>query len=162
MTIDVQTNPQPAGIVRRPGSRRGTAYLLVLMVSLLVTVIGLSSLLESRVQRRASEAAADLIAARSYALSAIEVGLWQIDNWSTWRSNWTTGWLPTNQTIGDGTLSLEAVDPIDGDLKNNTTDPVVLTGIGMKGAARHKMQVTVEFDTGEPQFAAGSWKQVVD
>ena len=45
--------------------------------------------------------------------------------------------------MGGGSYSLTGVDSMDGDLTNNDTDAVVLTGIGVQGDARYKLQTTL-------------------
>ena len=59
-------------------------------------------------------------------------------------------------------MTLLATDPVDGNLTNNAADPVLFTAIGVDGAARHKLQVTITFTGGVADFQPGSWKQVVD
>ena len=150
--------------LHRPSrARRGSAYVLILMVSMIVMVIGLSGVLTSRVQHRGAQATSEMAEARFYALSAIDMGLYLMQgDPSVWRNNFKVGILPTDMSIGNGTMSLVAVDPVDGDFANNIDDPVVLSGIGISGAARHKAQVTIVFTGATPDFEPGSWKQVVD
>ncbi len=147
----------------RAGARRGSVYLLVLSVSMIVLVIGLSGLMVSRIEQRSASAVSDMTHARLHALAAVEMGMFQIEDYpSSWRDRFDAGILPTDMPLGNGTLTLEAADPVDGDLTNNETDPVLFTGIGIDGGARHKLQVTITFTGGVTEFQPGSWKQVVD
>ena len=144
---------------------RGSTYVLVLMVSMMVTVIGLSALTASRVQQRSVSGSNDFALARDYALCAIDMGLFAIEQDPTsWRNTFTSPGPPTNVTFGGGLLSLQVVDPGDGSLTNNTSDPIAVTGIGEVGSARVKLQVTVTVDStsGEASFHPGTWKRVVD
>ena len=101
--------------------------------------------------------------ARLHALAAVEMGMFLIDaNPLSWRDAFQAGVLPTDVPLGNGPLTRQAVDPVDGDLTNNETDSVRFTGIGMEGGARHKLQVTITFTGGVAEFQGGSWKQVVD
>lgn len=144
-------------------ARRGSVYLLVLGVSMIVVVIGLSGLMVSRIEQRSASAVSDMTQARLHALAAIEMGMFLIDaNPLSWRDSFKAGVLPTDMPLGNGTLTLQAADPVDGDLTNNTVDPVLFTGIGIDGGARHKLQVTITFTGGVAEFQPGSWKQVVD
>ncbi|KPK80122.1 MAG: hypothetical protein AMJ81_12455 [Phycisphaerae bacterium SM23_33] len=149
--------------VTRPRGRRrrqGTAYIAVLGAATIVTIIGLSALVIARLQRRMAGRTNDFAEARLYALSGVDMGLLQIKkNPGSWRSDFAVGSLPTDRPIGRGTFSVVAADPVDGDLTNNSTDPVLLTGIGYAGQARYKLQVRLE-STGAP--TPGTWRQVVD
>jgi len=121
----------------------GSIYLTVLGCSMLLTVIGLGSLLAVRVQRRLTETVHDSAKARLCAQSAIDLGLGYVAQDSNWRNNMSNGaWLSDKQ-LGDATLTLEGIDPEDNDLADSEYDTLVLTGIGVKGIARHKSQVTL-------------------
>jgi len=109
---------------------------------MMVTVIGLASLFAVRVQRRSAEIVKDCAEARLCARSAVELGLLYVQdpNWRDTRSNGT--WV-SNQALGSGSFTLEGIDPTDGVLANSQYNPLVLTGLGTKGIACHKTQVTL-------------------
>ena len=153
---------RPPSARSRAGVRRGSVYLIVLSVSMIVLVIGLSGLMVSRIEQRSASAVSDMTQARLHALAAIEMGMFLMEADPDWRGTFKAGVLPTDMPLGNGTLTLQAVDPVDGDLTNNTTDPVLFTGIGFEGSARHKLQVTITITGGVAEFQPGSWKQVVD
>ncbi len=123
--------------------RRGSIYIAVLGTAMLVTVIGLSALMTLRIERTCSEGTSDLAQARMHAQSAIEIGMHRIDTDADWRNTYPSGVWESDQPIGHGTYTLEGVDPDDNNLKDDDADPVVLTGTGVQGAARYKLQVTV-------------------
>ena len=128
--------------VPRP-SHRGSVYILVLGSAMLVTVIGVSSLLLTRVQHRVASNADDMVEARLHAWAAVNLGLQLIDQDSSWRGTYgNTSW-PKNQPIGDGTYTIEVTDPADADLVAGPPGPVILSGIGMMNQARHEIQVTL-------------------
>jgi len=129
-------------ICHRKSKRRGSTYIMVLSSSMIVTVIGLASLLAIRVQRRSLTMANDAAEARLCAQSAIELGLLFVKD-QTWRSTWSNGTWLSNQSLGGGRFSLEGIDPRDNDLADSQDDPVILTGLGMKGMAVHKTQITL-------------------
>ncbi len=131
---------KPSAVLRRH-RRRGSIYPAVLAYASLVTIIGLSALLALRSQRRASEGENDLSQARLHARSAIELGLWILENDTGWRSERPNGIWVKDRPIGGGIYSLEVVDPNDGDLANSDLEPVVLTGTGVYGSALHKTEV---------------------
>ena len=121
----------------------GSVYFHVLASSLLVTLIGLAALSAARLQTRMVQRAKDYAKARSGAVSAVELGLLFVAQDPKWRDGWPSGvWLSDKQ-LGDGTFTLEGIDPQDGDLTDSPYEPLVLTGIGSKGIARHKTQVTL-------------------
>ncbi len=128
---------------RRYRHRGASLYLVVLAGAFLVSLIGISALTAVRIQRRSAESAGDLIEARFYARSAIDMGLFWIETDSNWRDYHTSGSWADDVPIGTGTFSLNGVDPGDGNLSDADSDPVVLTGTGVKGDARHKTQVTL-------------------
>ena len=123
--------------------RRGSVYLIVLGAAMVVALLSLSSLITLRVQRRSVQGTIESAEARLYAQSAVELGLQIIAEDPAWRSTYSSGSWITDQQIGDGTFSLEGVDPADADLGDSQTDSLVLTGIGNKGRARQKVEVTL-------------------
>jgi Tfp pilus assembly protein PilX len=127
---------------RRPS--RGSIYITVLGAAMLVTLIGLSAMLVIQLQNRAAAGVNNAAEARLYARSALEMGMYWIRSDPFWRTHKGNGAWATNVPIGGGTFSLEASDPVDGNIQTGASDPVVLTGTGVKGTARYRMQVKVE------------------
>lgn len=149
-----RTNPEPID----PRSR-GSVYVLVLGASLLVAAIGVSSLMAVRVQRREANIVSDSSQACELARTAIDRGLWEAkNNPLTWRTFFAAGTL-TDVPLSSGTFTLVAVDPVDGNLINNNTDPVVLTGVGKVGDARYMLGATLN---GDGTIQPGTWKRVVN
>jgi hypothetical protein len=131
---------------KRRHSRRGTAYVLVLAISMLVAVIGMGGMLAARSQSKSAEAVDQAGEARMYALAATELARLYMDD-KNWRSTRTSGTWATNQTIGSGTYSIDVVDTTDGNFANNDTDTVLLTATGVRGSARQKLAVTLKPNT---------------
>jgi hypothetical protein len=121
----------------------GSVYLHVLGASMLVTVIGLAALSAVRIQTRSEQRAQDYAVAKAGAVSAVELGLLYIDQDPDWRTTWSSGTWLSDKALGSGTFTLEGIDPQDGDLDDSEYEPLILTGIGTKGIARHKTQVTL-------------------
>lgn len=128
---------------------------------MMVTVIGVSTLMLVRVQRRVSDGYSDLANARFYAQSAIEFGLVKINRDASWKNNLGSGMWATGIPIGCGTFSLEATYLPDGDA-DPKNDPVQLTGTGVCGQATHYTSVTVLVQGKTLATSPGSWKQVVN
>lgn len=124
-------------------STRGNTYITVLAFSTLVAVIGLASLLATRVQRRSAQTARDCAEARLCAQSALELGLLFVQRDPNWRENWDSGTWLEDKPLGGGSLTLAGIDPTDGDLANSEYNPLVLTGSGTKGTACHNTEVTL-------------------
>jgi hypothetical protein len=121
----------------------GSVYLYVLASSLLVTVLGLGALATVRVQMRAMRLAREGAEARAAALAAIELGRLQIKQNPNWRTMYPNGTWLDSQTLGAAQFTLQGIDPVDGVLSDSAYEPVLLTGIGTRGLARHKVQVTL-------------------
>ena len=141
--------------------RSGSVYIMVLGASLLVALIGVSSLMAARVQRRSATLTADKIQARELARSGIDrVMLGAKRNLldSIWRTRLKNGNYEDKAFAG-GTFSVTGIDPIDGDLTNSNDDPVLLASVGVYGEAKYILQVTINGD-GSPQL--GTWQRVVN
>ncbi len=132
----------------RPHSyrRRGSMYVAVLGTSMMITVIGYSALTLARVERSSAEGSSDFTAARFYAQSAIEMGQHYIRENPNWRSNYSDEPPRFPKPIGTGEYSFEVTDGTgdgDGDLKDNTSESIILRGTGWEGQSRYKLQVTM-------------------
>lgn len=122
--------------------RRGSMYVAVLGCTMAITVIGVGALLATRIEGKSAGGVMDVTAARLYAQSAIDYGMWTIYNDPNWRSTMVNGAWKTDQPIGNGIFSLTVVDPRDGDLSNSDSSPVVLTGIGQLRSSRYLLEAT--------------------
>ena len=137
---------------------RGSVYILVLGASLLVAAIGVSAILAARVRYRGASDNADMIHARELARTGIDRGLWEVKNNATlWRTVFAANTM-RNIPLGGGTFTVGAVDPADGDLINNTTDPAILYGIGKAGTCRCILYVTLDSDGA---IVPGTWRRYV-
>ncbi len=125
--------------------RRGSVYVTVLGLSLLLTTVGLGVLAVVRLQSRAAAGAGDAAEARLYALSAIELGRLWVKNDPNWRTNRPAGVWVANRPIGSGSFTLEVVNALNPayPLNHASTDPVKMTGTGFKGTARQKTSVVL-------------------
>ncbi|MBM4025372.1 MAG: hypothetical protein FJ280_08185, partial [Planctomycetes bacterium] len=129
--------------LRRPGRCTGSIYLHVLASSLLITILGLGSLAAVRLQMRSTRLARDCAEARACAVSALELGLLHVQQNPDWRTTQPNGVWLADKPLGAGRLTLAGTDPVDGVLSDSAYDPLVLTGTGSRGIARHKVQVTL-------------------
>ena len=71
------------------------------------------------------------------------MGMLRLEQDPHWRYTRTHGVWEANVPVGNGTYTLAGLDPSDSDLADNAEDPLVLVGTGRRGAATHKMQITL-------------------
>lgn len=107
---------------------------------MLLSVIALSALLAVRAHRRAASGDIDFAAARLHAQAAIDLALLTVERRSRWRTELPAGWWVADLPLDDGSCAVHAIDPLDGDLTNSPTDPVVLTGVGRVREARYILE----------------------
>lgn len=128
--------------------RRGAAlFTIVMATALIVSVLALATLNVMRIERRSAMRGHDAADARRYAQAAIEIGLQRIKGDPNWRTTFSSGVWELDRPIGDGTYTLEGIDPNDGILATPDSDSVVLIGTGRKGSTTQKFQVTLVKDT---------------
>jgi hypothetical protein len=112
--------------------------------SLIVALLGMAALMGQRIQNRMLTSAADIRQAQLNANTAIELALLSMKNDTNWRTTYSNGTWFSNRSTGDGTCSLSVTDPIDSNLSNSATDPVVILGIGYSGDAQQRSEVTID------------------
>jgi len=125
-------------------ARRGGIYIAVLGSSMLVTLIGLSALMLVRGQRLQVNAAIDTDQARLNAEAGAELAIQRIASDSNWRTTFASGTIANKLPLSSGTYSVTVTDPVDGNLGNRTTDPVVLRCTGSRGVATQILEVTLD------------------
>lgn len=129
------------GPARPPARQRGGTYLLVLAMGTLLTVIGLSIGVASRIATRTTSAERDWIEAGVLAQSGAELALATISNEAKWRVlRPCDDWNPA-AAIGNGRVMWKLKDPVDNDLSNNPSDPVRVSGEATVGAAARRFSV---------------------
>src|SRR5262245_10453351 len=125
----------------RAARRRGTVYIAVFALAMLVLVIGVGGVMSARVRARSAFLSTDSAEAHEYARAAVNLGRLWMANDPGWRSDHASGGWITSSTFGSGAINLSVTNPR-GALNRSILDPVVLVGTGMKGAARQKLSVT--------------------
>lgn len=129
----------------RAGSRRrASIYVMVLGTALLVTVLGLSALLNVQVKSAAQSGGADFAQARLLAQSAIDYGMWLTSSDPDWRNKRSNGAWIAGMKAGNGTFDLSVVDPNDGDFTDSPTEAVLMTGTGRFGDAACALRVRLK------------------
>lgn len=146
-------------------NRRGAVYIIVLGTALIVSMMAISAIALQRIQNRILSASADIRQAQLNADTAIELGLLEMNQNSSWRSSNSNGSWFSGRGTGNGTCSLTVVDPLDADLADSADEPIVVTGTGLSGQALQRLAVVVhplrmphdnlrENDTSQPDWSA--------
>jgi hypothetical protein len=129
---------------RATRARTGGVYIVVLGTALMVSILGMSSLVLQRIQNRHLSATEEMRQAQLNAETAIELGMLIFQDESNWRTARTNGRWFTARNTGAGTCTLDVVDPIDANLADDDKEPIVLLGIGNRGKAEQRIEVTVD------------------
>jgi len=133
---------------------------LVIGMMAVLALIGLTAVSVSSAGLRSATDTADSRRAAAVALSAIEVGL---DDLRSLDRAAAIGSLPAQvQESVQGQYSYEIVDPADGDLGDDPSDPAEITGIGESGRARWAETATAVDDPGLPIEPLGATMSVRD
>jgi hypothetical protein len=131
-------------------SRRGGAYVAVLGVAALTTVIGMASMWSARTTHRTTTLTGDTARARHLAEAAVELALIAINSDSYWRDTVIDDDWSTPQACNGAQLSYKFVDEIDGDLSDDADQPFRVYGRADVGDAVRIVSVRVEpFDPGD-------------
>lgn len=125
-------------------SRLGSVYLLVLGVSMVIVMIGVSVSHLARIQSSSRTLSEQATKAELAAKSAIEITLKRIRLDSDWRSNKTSGvWSSPAETIGDAKF-VSVLQDSDGDLADDADDHATLTVKASVGGAMRMLSVRLE------------------
>ncbi len=132
----------------RPTTRRGSAYVLVLGVALLVTVMGMGALTLTRVSAASTAAGNDWEEAGVLAFSATEQAVSAVNAAaaaapSAWRANYTSRQTVATTALGRGTMSWALKDEVDGNLSEDYLRPVRIYGVGRVGTVTRVYSVQV-------------------
>ncbi len=130
----------------RQPDRRGSLYVPVLGVAMIVASIGMSAMVVARLNLRSVSGRQDRREARLLADAAVELGVTMLGNESDWRTTRAHD-VPYPSAgalaIGGGTLNWKLIDG-DGDLADDDRDSVRLVGAGKVGQAVYTKSVILE------------------
>ena len=113
-------------LTSRFSRRRGSTYVLVLSTATMVTIIGLSGLMASRVQFRVAGAEEETVKARLHAQSVVDIVAFRVSGDPLWRTNHTHDTWTANEGLGELDFKYKLVDKVDTDLANDPTHAVRL------------------------------------
>lgn len=114
---------------------RGSAYIAVLGISMLVTTVGLGAMLAVRSQRRSADLRNDEAESRSAALGAADMAVLAIASDPAWRTRYANNAYTASRDLGRGKLAFKLVDESDGNLADDPLQPVRLYTSGRVGNA---------------------------
>lgn len=120
-------------------ARRGSAYILILAVSVILTVIGLSAAAIARVETRSVRDQGHWAEAQQLAFSAAEHALTRIAETPSWRTAFRG--KATEVSFAGGTFRWELVDKADGDLADNPQDPFDILATGSMGQTVYRLDL---------------------
>lgn len=129
-------------------SRRGSIYVLVLIVSIIVTMIGILALRMVQSQARVARLHAQRDKAAALAESAVQWGVHLVTLRDGWRSTITSGSIIRTMDLGEGQISVTITDTVDGDLTDNDSDEFIITGTGTIGDAVQTLSLAFEIESG--------------
>jgi len=136
--------PAPASRNRR--RRRGSAYIIILGSAMIVTVIGLSAIVATRIQIRNANWISDIVKARTCSQTGVQWALLKISTDPDWRTHYPNGQWVTGRGIDDGTFRVWVTDASDGDLTDSQYDGVTVKVAGYTGDARQLIQLELAAD----------------
>ena len=133
---------------RRSRRRNGSAYVFVLGITLIITVLGMGALTVARVAGESAAAANDWEAAGALAFSATEDAVSVLNaaaaaSPTTWRASYVSGGTAFSKAVGRGTMSWALKDETDGNLSADYLRPIRIYGIGAVGRATRVYSVRV-------------------
>ncbi|MGD9689892.1 MAG: hypothetical protein AB7K52_09605 [Phycisphaerales bacterium] len=129
--------------LRRPGTRPGSAYVLVLGASVLLVTAGIGALYAAGVRRSTAELGVEAWRSRLAAEAGIDAALETLAGDANWRTTYAGGAILSNRSTATATFSVTAVDPVDGNISNTEGDPVTLTSVAVSNRGRAKLKVTL-------------------
>lgn len=129
---------------RNNSRRTGGVYVAVLGSAMIIALLGMCALIGQRIENRLVTLSSDIRKAQLNASTAVDLALLAMKQDTNWRTTYSNGNWFTGRSTGNGTCTVNVVDPNDGVLNNGSDDPVVVTGIGYSGQAEQRLKVTVD------------------
>lgn len=115
----------------------------VVITAAIVSMLALSSLVVQGVNRKAYTGQSDTIEARINGETAIRMALLKMTNDPDWRYHFPNGDWEVETPFGNGTFTINVVDPDDGDLTDDAGESVVVTGTGVVGSSIQNLSVSL-------------------
>lgn len=129
---------------RRHGTRPGSAYVAVLGAATVLAVMGLGAMAAMRAQRASILLQHQTREARFLAESGVQLAMQWIAADANWRVNRPNGVWASDVPLGRGRLTIAVTDPVDGNLANRPTDPLIIQATAQVGQATQIVEVRAE------------------
>lgn len=127
-----------------PARRAAALYLTALSVSVLVAGTGLTLVAVQRNERRLQDNIVRMNEVKWYARAGLKQAFLYMDQIADWRSRVTGGKLIDSLPVGDGTVTVEVFDDVDGNLANNNAQPVRVVSTGTRGGVSAKISAQLK------------------
>lgn len=135
--------------------------MLVLGVSMILTVVGLSVLTVARIQTRMTSRENDWVEAQVLAFSGIEHALTLLNTTPNWRNKYKHGQTAETAVLGQGSFEWKLTDEADSDLGDDASDPFSITSTGAVNQASFTLRVRVTPSDQSLSVDLGSCERVV-
>lgn len=129
--------------------RRGMGYAAVMAIGMLVTVIGLATLMAARIGLRATELETDAVQADAAARGGLELALQTLNQSVTWRSSFANDTWTPDFPCGGYPVAVKLVDEVDGVFTDDPTDPIRIYARSTVGSATRIYSVEIGLDPDE-------------
>lgn len=155
-------NPWASQALRHVSARRGGVALILVLVALTIaTILSMSFLASQATTHGVSQNVQNHAQARSVAESALVAAINYVQTDPDFRTDKTEGQWASNVSFDGGTFDLYGydgldtdgdgvVDDTDGDLADDTSDPVTLVAIGYYNGVSHRVSAAVTPGSGQP------------
>ena len=124
-------------------NRSGILYIHVMFTAIVVTVIAVATMRFHRSQAHELRMGQDYAASKRYANAAIDIAMLQMRKSTNWRTLNSNGSWATLLAMEKGFYSITVTDPVDGDLADDSNDPVDIQVEGRSGKAIYRLKVRV-------------------
>ncbi len=146
-------------IDRRSGEREGFALMLVLIAVVMAVILAISALNSATGSTGIAVSVVDHTQARAIAESGVEATVAYIQQDSDWRTNKVNGVWATDMSLDGGLVTITVEDGVDldgngtvdgdGDLSDDSSDPVTITVVASFGNTSHTIRPVFEFEAEE-------------
>lgn len=126
-------------------ARRGTAYLLVLVTVMIVTIAGVTGAMAAQIARHAAELSNQSMHAKLLAQTGLEFTLEQIRQDENWLATWRDVHEGVRLVALDGNrIRLTMTDLDGGDVPSDHYEPVLITAEAEIGQTRQRLRVRLD------------------
>ena len=122
---------------------RGAAMLLVLIAVAIATILALSFLASQGPTQAVAKNIDRKAKARQIAESALKMAIDYVNEDATWRTDKTSGQWITAAALDGGTFDLYGVDLDDGDLSDDSSEPVTIQVVATYEGVTHRVSAVV-------------------